>query len=197
MSVSKKPEESKKAATAVSKAAPKSEVKTETKSVAAKTTAKKPATKTATKKTETVKKAAPEKKSTATKKTAVKSTAKKTVEKASPKKSKAVTIDVICEKLEKKVNKTKAAAIKKTIAADIEVYGFEDGSNQMMYVEIKNGKVSVAPHSYEDKNFRVSLSFANAVAFVSGKMTLAALLDSENFYAEGNIADAVKLASIF
>lgn len=185
---SKKTEETKAATTAASKTAP----KTEAKPAAAKTTAAK---KTVAKKAEPAKKAASAKKTTA--KTAAKKTAEKATPKAAAKKTKSVTIDAICEKLEKKIDKTKASAIKKTIAVDIEVYEFEDGSNQKMYVEIKDGNVTVAPHSYDDKNFRVALSFANAVAFVNGKITLAALLDSEKFYAEGNIADAVKFASIF
>lgn len=178
MKDSKKTEEVKTITTAAaSKAAPKADSK-----AAAKTTAaKKPA----------AKKAAP------AKKTAAKTTSKKAAPKTAAKKTKSVAIDSICEKLEKMINKTKASAIKKTIAVDIEVYEFEDGSNQKMYVEIKGGKAAVAPHSYDDKSFKVALSFANAVAFVNGKITLAQLLDSDKFYAEGNIADAIKFASIF
>lgn len=194
MKNSRKPEEVKTTTATASKTVAKSEPKTETKSAAAKTTATK---KTTTKKAEPVKKAAPAKKTTT--KTTTKTATKKTTaaSKATTKKSKPVTIDTICEKLEKKINKTKAAAIKKTIAVDIEVYEFEDGSNQKMYVEIKGGNITVAPHSYDDKNFRVAISFANAVAFVNGKITLAALLDSDKFYAEGKIVDAIKFASIF
>lgn len=189
MKDSKKTEEVKTITTAAaSKAAPKADSK-----AAAKTTAaKKPAAKKAAPaKTTAAKKPAP------AKKTAAKTTSKKAAPKTAAKKTKSVTIDSICEKLEKMINKTKASAIKKTIAVDIEVYEFEDGSNQKMYVEIKGGKAAVAPHSYDDKSFRVALSFANAVAFVNGKITLAQLLDSDKFYAEGNIADAIKFASIF
>lgn len=197
MKNSKKTEEVKTTATDVTgKTAVKAEPKTDTKSVAAKTAAAK---KPVAKKAEPAKKTTTAKKTTAAK-TTVKTTAKKTetAPKAATKKTKSpITIDTICEKLRKKINKTKAAAIKKTIAVDIEVYEFEDGSNQKMYVEIKNGDVTVAPHSYDDKNFRVAISFANAVAFVNGKITLAALLDSDKFYAEGNIVDAIKLAAIF
>ena len=53
------------------------------------------------------------------------------------------------------------------------------------------------PHSYDAKDFRVSLSFANAMAFANGKLTLAELLESKDFYAEGNIVSAALLASIF
>lgn len=202
MSNSKKTEEAKATTAAVSKTASKA-AKTGVKSAAAKTATKKTAASKTEVKTETkpaaaktaTKKAAPAKKTTA--KTAAKKTAEKAAPKTAAKKTKAVTIDTICEKLEKKISKTKAAAINKTIAVDIEVYEFEDGSNQKMYVEIKDGKVTVAPYNYDEWSFRVSLSFENAVAFVNGKITLASLLNSEKFYAEGNIADAIKFASIF
>lgn len=111
------------------------------------------------------------------------------------KKDEVVTIETICSKLEKKIgNKT---SIKDKIAVDIEVWGFEDGSKSKMYIELNDGKITVAPYTYEEKNFRVSLKFENAVAFVDGKITLKELIASENFYAEGNISDAVKLASVF
>ena len=53
------------------------------------------------------------------------------------------------------------------------------------------------PHTYEAKDFRVSLSFANAMDFANGKVTLAKLIESKDFYAEGNIVSAINLASIF
>lgn len=128
-----------------------------------------------------------------TKKSAKKpAAAKKTVRKPKP-----ITIDMICGLLEKKISKEKVAKINETIAVDIEVWGFDDGSNRKMYIEVMDGKVSVMPHSYDAKNFRVSLSFANAMNFVKGKTTLAELLESKDFYAEGNIVSAIKLAAIF
>lgn len=131
---------------------------------------------------------------TKTTKTAAKKTAaaKKTVRKPKP-----ITIDMICGLLDKMISKEKAAKINETIAVDIEVWGFDDGSNRKMYIEVMDGKVSVMPHSYDAKNFRVSLSFANAMNFVKGKTTLAELLESKDFYAEGNIVSAIKLAAIF
>lgn len=129
--------------------------------------------------------------------------AKTTAKKAAPApkkttgKPKPVTIDTICGLLYKKIDMAKAAKIDETIAVDIEVWGFEDGSNKKMYVEVMDGKVSVMPHTYEAKSFRVSLSFANAMNFVKGKITLKELLGSKDFYAEGNIVSALKLAVIF
>lgn len=159
---------------------------------AAKPAAEKKAAKTATPKTE--KKPAAKKTTTAdatAKKTtaASKTTAKRTAKKP-------VTIDSICTKVEKIISKDKVAEIKGKIAVDIEVWGFEDGSKKM-YIEINDGKATVAPYPYDEKDFRVSISLANAAAFADGKITLKELLDHEEFYAEGNVAKAVKLAAIF
>lgn len=180
--------------------------KTET--AAKKSTTKASAKKTAAKPAKTTKPAA---KSTA--KTAAKPAAKTTVKKTTKASAKTavakapakkggrkpapVTIDTICAKLEKKIDKRKVSAVKEKIAVEIEVWGFEDGSNSYMYVEVNEGKVTVAPHDYKEKSFRVSLSFANATAFVNGNITLKKLVESGDFYAEGNIASAVKLSAIF
>ena len=134
-------------------------------------------------------------KKTVKRKTAAEPESKPAVKKALPK---PVTIETICEKIEKKIDKTKVADIGKKIAVDIEVWGFEDGSSRNMFIEIKDGKASVQPYTYNEKNFRIAINFANAVAFANGKKTLKDLLeDSEGFYAEGNIVDAIKLAGVF
>ena len=168
----------------------------ETKTAAAKTAAKpaaekKPA-KSATAKTE---KKPAAKKPAAAKKTTTAAASKTAPAKKTTKRA-VVTIDSICSKVEKKITKTKAAAIKEKIAVDIEVWGFEDGSKKM-YIEVNEGKVTVAPYPYDAKDFRVSVSVANAVAFADGKVTLKDLLNSDEFYAEGNVAKAVKMAAIF
>ncbi|MGN0683763.1 MAG: SCP2 sterol-binding domain-containing protein [Oscillospiraceae bacterium] len=158
----------------------------ETKKTAAKApaAAKKTAAKPAAKKTA----------STAKKPAAKKAAPAKTAAKKAPKKP-AVTIETICGKVEKLLPKT--VSFKEKIAVDIEVWGFEDGSNAKMYIEANGGKVTVSPHTYEEKDFRVAVSFANAKAFVDGKATIKDLLASPDFYAEGNVVAALKLASIF
>ena len=162
-----------------------------------KTTANKSVAKTAAK--PTAKRVAAAKKTVA--KTVADKPAKSAAKKAAPtkrtaKKVDVITIDTICAKLEKKLGKK--TAVKEKIAVDIEVWGFGDGSNSKMYIGIsEEGEITVSPHTYDEKDFRVSLSCANAVAFVDGKLTLRALIESKDFYAEGNIAAAVKLAAIF
>ena len=168
--------------------------KTEEKKTAAKSTAKTAATKKSTPKTAAKPAAKAPAKTAKTTKTGAKKTtaAKKTVRKPKP-----ITVENICKLVEKKIVKSKVSSAKFNVAVDIEVWGFEDGSNQKMYIEVKDGKVSVMPHTYEAKDFRVSLSFANAMDFANGKITLAKLIESKDFYAEGNIVSAINLASIF
>lgn len=173
------------------KSSPKAEVKKETKAkstlLAKKTTS--PKTKSAETK-KTGRKTSPVKAADKAAKPAV----RKTTAAKRPKKVDTVTIETICSKLEKKIGKK--TSIKEKIAVDIEVWGFEDGSNGKMYIELNDGKITVSPHSYDEKSFRVSLSFANAIAFVDGKLSLKDLIASSDFYAEGNIGAAVKLASV-
>ena len=175
------------------------EKSTAVKSAAKTTAAKKTAPAASAKPAAKASKTTAAKKTTAKKttKTAAKSTAKKAAAKKPVRKPKPITIDNICRLVEKKIVKTKAAAVKTDVAVDIEVWGFEDGSNHKMYIEVKGGKATVMPHSYDAKDFRVSLSFANAMDFANGKITLAKLLESKDFYAEGNVVAAIKLASIF
>lgn len=173
---------------------------TEKKSTVAKTASKPASKKAAPKATakSAAKKTAAKPAAKKTTKTAAKPAAKKTAaKKTAARKPKPVTVENICKLVEKKIVKSKAAAVKTDVAVDIEVWGFEDGSNQKMYIEIKGGKATVMPHSYDAKDFRVSLSFANAMAFANGKITLAKLIESKDFYAEGNIVSALLLASIF
>jgi len=125
--------------------------------------------------------------------------AEKAPAKRGGRKPKPVTIQTICEKLEKKISKTKVGAIKEKISVDIEVWGF-DGNNDNkahMYIEIDNGKLVVQPYDYKNNDIEAHLNFAEAVDFVNGKTTLKKLIESANFYAKGDIAKAVKLAAIF
>ncbi len=183
--------------TAAKPAAKKAVVNTAKAPKAAAKTTTKAAEKTNLKSTE---KAAAKTASKTTAKSAANKTAKTETAKAPAKrggrKPAPVTIDTICAKLEKKIDKRKVSSIKEKIAVEIEVWGFEDGSNSFMYVEVDNGKVTVSPHNYETKNFRVSLSCANAVAFINGNIALKKLIESDEFYAEGNIVSAVKLAAL-
>lgn len=167
-------------------------VAAEVKAAPAKAAEKKPAAKKTTKTAETkpAAKTAETKSAAKTAKT-TKTAAKKPAAKA-PRKAKQVTIEDIVAKLYAKVDKEKAAKLEGTIAVDIEVYGSLNGH---LYIAVKDGEVSVEPYAYEDYTVRVAINAEDAVAYVNGKLTLAAAFD-KSMYAEGNIGAALKVASI-
>ena len=174
------PVEVKKEAAPKAEAASKAEApKTEAKPVTKKAAAKKTETKA------TAKKAAAKK--TASKKTA----AKKPVAKKAPK---PVTVDDIVAKLAKKLDAEKAAVIDGKCAVDIKLYGTFEAH---MYIEVKDGKLTVAPYDYIEKDIEAAISVENALAIVDGKLTIADALADGRLYAFGNIAVAAKLAVLF
>ena len=183
----KKPaaEKAVKAAPAAEKtAAPVAEKKSP--AVEKKTAAKKPAAKTAAaKKTDTVKKA-PAK-------------AAKTTKAAKPavKKAKVVGIEEMCKKLEKLVDKKKAAAVKTNVAVDVKVWGWEDETDRHFYIEIKDGVLAISPFEYNAASFEAYISYENMIQFLNGKLTLVNAIASGALNANGNIPAALALGSIF
>ncbi|MGN0670185.1 MAG: SCP2 sterol-binding domain-containing protein [Oscillospiraceae bacterium] len=156
------------------------------KKAAAKPAAKKPAAKTAAaKKTDTAKKA-PAKAAKTTK------TAKPAVKKA-----KVVGIDEMCKKLEKMVDKKKAAAVKTNVAVDVKVWGWEDETDRHFYIEIKDGALTISPFEYNAASFEAYISYENMLQFLNGKLTLANAIATGALNANGNIPAALALGSIF
>lgn len=164
------------------------EVKKDAPAKAVKATAEKPAAKAAAEKT--AKAAKPAAKAKAAKADAA------APKKKPGRKPKPVEVSDICAKLYKKVDKTKAAKIKDLIAADIEIWGWEDGSNKHLFVEVQDGAVRVEPYDYVDCTLRAHISFADAMAVLDGKLTLRDALVAGKLNVYGNLAAAVKLAEI-
>lgn len=176
------------------KAAPAVKAEAPAKETAAKAAAeKKPAAKRAAK---APAKAAAEKKAPAAKRAAKAPAEKKAPAKRGPK-PKPVTLDDIVAKLRKKISAAKAAKLTGTIAVDVEVWGWEDGSNKHLYIEVKDGKADVQPYEYEAYNFKAFISFADAMAVVDGKLSIMDALLSGKLNVIGVVGDAVKLGSIF
>ena len=156
------------------------------KKAAAKPAAKKPAAKTAAaKKADTAKKA-PAK-------------AAKTTKAAKPavKKPKVVGIDEMCKKLEKMVDKKKAAAVKANVAVDVKVWGWADETDRHFYIEIKDGTLTISPFEYNAASFEAYISYDNMLQFLNGKLTLANAIASGALNANGNIPAALALGNIF
>ncbi|MBP1562601.1 MAG: SCP2 sterol-binding domain-containing protein [Oscillospiraceae bacterium] len=144
----------------------------------------------------------------AAKKTAAKPAAKKTAAKKAPakavkaakpavKKAKVVGIDEMCKKLEKLVDKKKAAAVKANVAVDVKVWGWADETDRHLYIEIKDGALTISPFEYNAASFEAYISYDNMLQFLNGKLTLANAIASGALNANGNIPAALALGSIF
>ncbi len=140
---------------------------------------------------------------TAAKSTAAKSTAKsakKTVaaaKKPAVKKPKVVSVEEMCGKLEKLIDKSKASAVKTNVAVDVKVWGWDDNQDRHLYIEIKNGVLSVAPHEYNASSFEAYISYENILKFLNGKLTLKDAIAVGALNANGNIPAALIIGSIF
>ena len=203
------------AAPAVKEVPAKNEVKSAEKKPAAKktTAAKKPAAKKTTEKAAAKKtddktakvpaKAAEKPEAKAAAKPAAKRTrtAKPADDKAEPtakrggRKPKEVTIEDICAKVAKRSTKAKAAKITGVVAAEFKIYGWDnsDENHKFMYIEVKDGKLTVAPFNYDDCTLKADIPLADIIAFADGKLSL----KDAKIYAAGNFGDALKLASLF
>lgn len=149
---------------------------------AAKPAAKKAAAKPAAKKTAAAKKA-PAKAAKAAK--------------PDVKKPKVVGIDEMCKKLEKLVDKKKAAAVKANVAVDVKVWGWADETDRHFYIEIKDGALTISPFEYNAASFEAYISYDNILQFLNGKLTLANAIASGALNANGNIPAALALGNIF
>lgn len=142
-----------------------------------------------------------EAKKPAARKTSAKTAAKKTAAKAEPKKRtprkpKSVTVDDIVAKIYKRIDKTaaKSIAAEGKAAVDIKLYGpFE----AHMYIEVKNGNVSVAPYDYIERDIEAAISVENALAIADGKLSIKDAVENGALYVFGNVQFALKLAKLF
>lgn len=142
-----------------------------------------------------------EAKKPAARKTSAKTAAKKTAAKAEPKKRaprkpKPVTVDDIVAKIYKRIDKTaaKSIAAEGKAAVDIKLYGpFE----AHMYIEVKNGNVSVAPYDYIERDIEAAISVENALAIADGKLSIKDAVENGALYVFGNVQFALKLAKLF
>lgn len=141
------------------------------------------------------KKAAPAAKKTAAKKPAAKAAA--AAKKPAAKKPKVVSVEEMCKKLDKMIDKTKAAKINANVAVDVKVWGWEDECDRHFYIEIKDGVVSVAPHEYIASSFEAYISYENILKFLNGKLTLKNAVATGALNANGNIPAALIIGSIF
>ncbi len=151
------------------------------------------------------KKAAPKKaeKPAAAKPAAKKAPAKKAEapaaeapKKRAPRKPKTITVDDVVAKINKRIDKTaaKKIAAEGKAAVDIKLYGAFEAH---MYIEIKDGAVTVAPYDYIEKDIEAAVPVDVALAIADGKISVQEAVENGSLYVFGNVQFALKFAKLF
>ena len=181
--------------------------KAETAVKAAGTTAAKPEKPVEVKASKTAEvKAAPAETPKAARKPAAKATAKNAVKPAAkadsaPKKRagrkpKPITVNDVVAKIYKRIDKAagKQVAAEGRAAVDIKLYGSFEAH---MYIEVKDGKVSVEPYDYIERDLEAAVPVDVALAIADGKTTIKEAVENGSRYVFGNVQFALKFAKLF
>lgn len=151
-------------------------------------------------------KAAPAETPKAAKKPAAKNKAPKAVKPAAkadsaPKKRagrkpKPITVNDVVAKVYKRINKAagKQVAAEGRAAVDIKLYGSFEAH---MYIEVKDGKVSVEPYDYIERDLEAAVPVDVALAIADGKTTIKEAVENGSLYVFGNVQFALKFAKLF
>lgn len=150
--------------------------------------------------------AAPAETPKAARKPAAKTTAKNAVKPAAkadsaPKKRagrkpKPITVNDVVAKVYKRINKAagKQVAAEGRAAVDIKLYGSFEAH---MYIEVKDGKVSVEPYDYIERDLEAAVPVDVALAIADGKTTIKEAVENGSLYVFGNVQFALKFAKLF
>ena len=151
-------------------------------------------------------KAAPAETPKAARKPAAKTTAKNAVKPAAkadsaPKKRagrkpKPITVNDVVAKIYKRIDKAagKQVAPEGRAAVDIKLYGSFEAH---MYIEVKDGKVSVEPYDYIERDLEAAVPVDVALAIADGKTTIKEAVENGSLYVFGNVQFALKFAKLF
>jgi len=68
---------------------------------------------------------------------------------------------------------------------------------KVLYVEVKDGKLSIEPYEYNDRNANIIISSANFVKMINGKLDKVAAYLTGKMKIEGDMEKAKELSSLF
>lgn len=111
-------------------------------------------------------------------------------------KPKPVTVDDIVAKISKRIDKSagKLVAAEGKAAVDIKLYGAFEAH---MYIEVKDGNVSVEPFDYIERDLEAAVPVDVALAIANGKITVKEAVENGTLYVFGNVQFALKFAKLF
>lgn len=99
----------------------------------------------------------------------------------------------LVKELKKNYEKADASAVKEHIAIQFNVTGEAEGA---FYLEIADGKVSIEPYEYYDRDVLVTVSEENLLAIFAGKMDFVDAFNEGKLGAEGNLVKALALKDV-
>ena len=73
---------------------------------------------------------------------------------------------------------------------------FTDSQNDVMYVEIKDGKVNIAPYEYNDRSCAISISKADFTKLLAGKLDPIAAFTIGKLKVDGDIGKALEFSKL-
>ena len=111
-------------------------------------------------------------------------------------KPKPITVNDVVAKVYKRINKAagKQVAAEGRAAVDIKLYGSFEAH---MYIEVKDGKVSVEPYDYIERDLEAAVPVDVALAIADGKTTIKEAVENGSLYVFGNVQFALKFAKLF
>lgn len=79
------------------------------------------------------------------------------------------------------------------LAVQVNITGENSG---VFYVEIKDGKISVEPYEYNDRNCEITISMDNFIKLINGKLDPVAAFTLGKLKVNGDIGKALEFAKI-
>lgn len=116
--------------------------------------------------------------------------------KRAPRKPKPVTVNDVVAKVYNRIDKAaaKQVAAQGRAAIDIKLYGQFEAH---MYIEVKDGKVSVEPYDYIERDLEAAVPVDVALAIADGKITVNEAVENGSLYIFGNVQFALMFAKLF
>ena len=101
-----------------------------------------------------------------------------------------ITYESIVEAMRNKIKGVDVSYVPGTLAYQFNV---EDKGEGIFYLEIKDGKASVEPYEYYDRNAIIIMSGSDLLKLIGGKLDPVAAFTTEKLKVEGDINAALEL----
>lgn len=104
-----------------------------------------------------------------------------------------MTYEEVLSFVSKNLKKTQAKKIEKHIAVEFDIYGEGEGA---FYVSAENGKVTIEPYEYYDRDAKVFITADELVKIANKEKTPAESMEDGVLMIEGNVDAAYELINL-